>query len=152
MMVGVASGTYSSIFIASPVLTEWKEREPAYRSPPRADQGGDGLRARPSRRTTWSRSIDEVERHVPAAAAGDGSPPQPGEPHGAPAPTEAPVAVADPPVERAAPASSRPPRRPATAVAGRPEAERRADAQSRGSRKKQSRRKRKRRREAREAS
>jgi SecD/SecF fusion protein len=30
MMVGIASGTYSSIFIASPVLTHWKEREPAY--------------------------------------------------------------------------------------------------------------------------
>ncbi len=32
MMVGVASGTYSSIFIASPVLTAWKEREPQYRN------------------------------------------------------------------------------------------------------------------------
>jgi SecD/SecF fusion protein len=31
MMIGIASGTYSSIFIASPVLTAWKEREPAYR-------------------------------------------------------------------------------------------------------------------------
>jgi SecD/SecF fusion protein len=31
LLVGIASGTYSSIFIASPVLTEWKEREPAYR-------------------------------------------------------------------------------------------------------------------------
>ncbi len=31
MMVGIASGTYSSIFIAAPVLTHWKEREPAYR-------------------------------------------------------------------------------------------------------------------------
>src|SRR5204862_1713116 len=31
MMVGLASGTYSSIFIATPVLTHWKEREPAYR-------------------------------------------------------------------------------------------------------------------------
>ncbi len=31
MLVGIASGTYSSIFIASPVLTAWKEREPAYR-------------------------------------------------------------------------------------------------------------------------
>jgi SecD/SecF fusion protein len=30
LMVGVASGAYSSIFIASPVLTEWKEREPTY--------------------------------------------------------------------------------------------------------------------------
>ena len=32
MMVGIASGTYSSIFIAAPVLTAWKEREPAYRA------------------------------------------------------------------------------------------------------------------------
>jgi SecD/SecF fusion protein len=32
MMVGVASGAYSSIFIATPVLTHWKEREPAYRA------------------------------------------------------------------------------------------------------------------------
>jgi SecD/SecF fusion protein len=32
MMIGVLSGGYSSIFIASPVLTHWKEREPAYRS------------------------------------------------------------------------------------------------------------------------
>jgi SecD/SecF fusion protein len=30
LLVGVASGTYSSIFIASPVLTLWKEREPVY--------------------------------------------------------------------------------------------------------------------------
>jgi SecD/SecF fusion protein len=32
LMIGVASGAYSSIFIASPVLTHWKEREPAYRA------------------------------------------------------------------------------------------------------------------------
>ena len=32
MIIGVASGTYSSIFIASPVLTAWKEREHSYRS------------------------------------------------------------------------------------------------------------------------
>jgi SecD/SecF fusion protein len=30
LLVGIASGTYSSIFIASPVLTHWKERELAY--------------------------------------------------------------------------------------------------------------------------
>src|SRR6478672_10358604 len=30
LLVGVISGTYSSIFIASPVLTHWKEREPNY--------------------------------------------------------------------------------------------------------------------------
>jgi len=32
LMVGIASGAYSSIFIASPVLTHWKEREPGYRA------------------------------------------------------------------------------------------------------------------------
>ena len=32
MMVGVLSGTYSSIFIATPVLIAWKEREPAYQA------------------------------------------------------------------------------------------------------------------------
>jgi SecD/SecF fusion protein len=30
MLVGIVSGTYSSIFIASPVLTAWKEREPGF--------------------------------------------------------------------------------------------------------------------------
>src|SRR6478735_9152442 len=32
LLIGVASGTYSSIFIATPVLVHWKEREPAYRA------------------------------------------------------------------------------------------------------------------------
>jgi SecD/SecF fusion protein len=32
LMIGVASGAYSSIFIASPVLTHWKEREPQFRA------------------------------------------------------------------------------------------------------------------------
>jgi SecD/SecF fusion protein len=32
LLVGVASGTYSSIFIAGPVLTHWKEREPVYKA------------------------------------------------------------------------------------------------------------------------
>ena len=32
LMVGTLSGAYSSIFIASPVLTHWKEPEPVYRA------------------------------------------------------------------------------------------------------------------------
>jgi SecD/SecF fusion protein len=48
MMVGIVSGTYSSIFIASPVLTAWKERE----------QGFSRRRAR----------IAEIEGVVPAFA------------------------------------------------------------------------------------
>ena len=31
LLVGIASGAYSSVFIASPVLSLWKEREPVYR-------------------------------------------------------------------------------------------------------------------------
>jgi SecD/SecF fusion protein len=31
LLVGVASGTYSSVFIAAPVLVHWKERETVYR-------------------------------------------------------------------------------------------------------------------------
>src|SRR4029077_10565262 len=30
LLVGVISGAYSSVFIATPVLTHWKEREPVY--------------------------------------------------------------------------------------------------------------------------
>ncbi len=32
LLVGIASGTYSSVFIATPVLSHWKEREPTYRA------------------------------------------------------------------------------------------------------------------------
>jgi SecD/SecF fusion protein len=32
LLVGTLSGTYSSVFIAGPVLTHWKEREPVYRT------------------------------------------------------------------------------------------------------------------------
>ncbi|MBV9167846.1 MAG: protein translocase subunit SecD [Solirubrobacterales bacterium] len=32
LLIGIASGAYSSIFIASPVLTHWKEREAGYRT------------------------------------------------------------------------------------------------------------------------
>jgi SecD/SecF fusion protein len=32
LLVGTLSGTYSSVFIAGPVLTHWKEREPVYRA------------------------------------------------------------------------------------------------------------------------
>jgi SecD/SecF fusion protein len=32
LLVGTISGTYSSVFIAGPVLTHWKERDPVYRA------------------------------------------------------------------------------------------------------------------------
>jgi SecD/SecF fusion protein len=43
LMVGIASGAYSSIFIAAPLLTIWKEREPEYarRKEARVGKRGD---------------------------------------------------------------------------------------------------------------
>jgi SecD/SecF fusion protein len=32
LLIGTLSGTYSSVFIAGPVLTHWKEREPVYKA------------------------------------------------------------------------------------------------------------------------
>jgi SecD/SecF fusion protein len=76
MMVGVASGFYSSIFIASPVLTEWKEREPAYRNRRERIKEAMGFVPTFPEDNVVAR-IDEVERHVAApepapALAGDG--------------------------------------------------------------------------------
>ena len=46
LLIGVISGTYSSIFIASPVLTHWKERESVYmRRRRRIAEENDGHRA-----------------------------------------------------------------------------------------------------------
>jgi Protein export membrane protein len=42
LLIGVASGAYSSIFIASPVLTHWKEREPGYRARRRRIEADSG--------------------------------------------------------------------------------------------------------------
>jgi SecD/SecF fusion protein len=51
LLIGVASGAYSSIFIASPVLTHWKEREPVY------------VRRR-------QLALEDYDGHVPAYAPG----------------------------------------------------------------------------------
>jgi SecD/SecF fusion protein len=59
LMVGIASGAYSSIFIASPVLTHWKERESAYRS--RRARIVRELGAVPAYATTASGAPEEVE-------------------------------------------------------------------------------------------
>jgi SecD/SecF fusion protein len=122
MMVGVASGTYSSIFIASPVLTEWKEREPAYRSRRARIKEAMGFVPTFPEDNVVAR-IDEVERHTAAEPVGDGTSAAvapPTQPETAPA--TAPVAVADPPVERATPPTPSP-EETGDGVAGRPEAD-----------------------------
>jgi SecD/SecF fusion protein len=55
LIVGVISGAYSSIFIAAPLLTMWKEREPEYaRRKHLAAQDGDGPDGgTPARRRPW---------------------------------------------------------------------------------------------------
>jgi len=138
MMVGVASGTYSSIFIASPVLTEWKEREPAYRSRRARIKEAMGFVPTFPEDNVVAR-IDEAERHAPAAKGDGAGEPTPAAPVAAP--ERAPVAVADPPVERAA-APEPTPEEAGDGAGGRPEtgAER---SRPKSSRKKQSRRRRK---------
>jgi SecD/SecF fusion protein len=59
LMVGIASGAYSSIFIASPVLTHWKEREPGYRS--RRSRIVRELGAVPAYATTTTGAPEDVE-------------------------------------------------------------------------------------------
>lgn len=63
LTIGIASGAYSSIFIASPVLTHWKEREAGYRAR-RARIIGE-LGAVPAYATTAAGRPDEVEPDQP---------------------------------------------------------------------------------------
>jgi SecD/SecF fusion protein len=81
LLVGVASGAYSSIFIASPVLTHWKEREATYRHrrsriladrgfvAPYAEAGADiePARGAPSRLRRPGRLTDDDPSSVSAA-------------------------------------------------------------------------------------
>ena len=56
LIVGVISGAYSSIFIAAPLLTTWKEREPEYarRKQVAEQEGGEPDGGMPARRRPWS--------------------------------------------------------------------------------------------------
>ena len=91
LLVGVASGAYSSIFIAAPVLTLWKEREPVYVRrrrmllddndgvvPPFASGVlGDGDGAEPAdavARRTRRRPAAVAAAPRPATATGNGAP------------------------------------------------------------------------------
>jgi len=118
LLVGILSGTYSSIFIAAPVLTEWKERDPAFRQRRRRIEadlgyvpayapipGAPGEEAEPAPRRARRAAEPEVEREpepvAPVATMelepdGDGVPPDGGDgANGAPqvAGTEEPAPV-----------------------------------------------------------
>lgn len=71
LFVGIAAGTYSSIFIATPLLAQLKEREPAYRQLARrvaARQGG-ARKAAPA-----ARSDEPVVAVEPGDEPADGAP------------------------------------------------------------------------------
>jgi SecD/SecF fusion protein len=124
MMVGVLSGGYSSIFIASPVLTHWKEREPAYRSRRARIMEAMGRVPTFPEENVVARVEDEAQ---PAPAVAAAAAPTPGPRGVSPAapPAVPPPAVdggeddadgrdgsgdGEPPVEAATPAASRPSR------------------------------------------
>jgi len=99
LLVGILSGTYSSIFIAAPVLTEWKERDPAFRQRRRRIEadlgyvpayapipGAVGEEAEPAPRRARRAAEPEVEPEPAAPVAtmelepgGDGVPPEGGD-------------------------------------------------------------------------
>jgi len=74
MLVGVVTGAYSSIFVATPILVVLKEREPKYqqlRARLESRQGDRRLRAVP---TPVRETAEEEPEAAPAAvAAGGGS-------------------------------------------------------------------------------
>jgi SecD/SecF fusion protein len=118
LLVGVASGAYSSIFIATPVLVEWKEREqvymrrrrvvmeqfggmvPAFATGALAAEPAEAARqpatARPSRAARARRAAGRAAGTTPRPAAPPPPPPAP-----PPAPTPAPPPAEPPPVESA---------------------------------------------------
>jgi SecD/SecF fusion protein len=114
LLVGVMSGAYSSIFIATPVLVEWKERERAYMRrrrlvmeenggivPPFASEtiGGDGeepATGTPRDRRTARRAARRPAQR-PAAPPAAAPPPQPeAEPEPEPGPSPAPEPEREP--------------------------------------------------------
>jgi SecD/SecF fusion protein len=83
MMVGIASGTYSSIFIASPVLTAWKEQEPE-------------LRARRERIAAASGAVPAFVEELPVAKLDGGEEGEEIVDGDGAAPQEQPAAVSEP--------------------------------------------------------
>jgi|SRR5262245_4557412 len=80
LFIGIAVGTYSSIFIATPLLADLKEREPQYQQLARRVAARQGAAARAAKGTAAARS-----EQAPAAAA----PPPPTEEEITPTPVGA---------------------------------------------------------------
>jgi SecD/SecF fusion protein len=141
LLIGVLSGAYSSIFIATPVLTEWKEREPIYMRRRRvvmeehaglvpafatgvlgAEPEPEPATAAPARAPRERRAARRAGRRA-VGAREPGRAPAPQRPPTGPPPERAPAeppperAPAEPPPERA-PAEPPPERAPVEPLAG----------------------------------
>ena len=121
LLVGIVSGAYSSIFIASPVLSEWKEREPVYRRRRKmvmeehggmvpafatgaiADQEPDGAAPAPTRKRPTRRQRARRAGGGPVTATAPPKPPEVAKPE----PPE--VAKPEPPAPPPAPEPPKPP-------------------------------------------
>ena len=78
LLVGIASGTYSSIFIATPVLAHWKEREPVYRARRAARSAASSAAScRRTRSPTGGEPVDVAPKDARRAAAGVTAPAEP---------------------------------------------------------------------------
>ena len=72
LLVGIASGAYSSIFIAAPLLTMWKEREPDYARRRESEVVEAGVGALVAEEEVGEAEVEEVEAEpelVPATSA-----------------------------------------------------------------------------------
>jgi SecD/SecF fusion protein len=77
LIIGVTSGAYSSIFIAAPLLTIWKEREPEYRRRKQAagtDGSGDGKAVLALRQSEKALAAEPTPELVDALTASPSEP------------------------------------------------------------------------------
>jgi preprotein translocase subunit SecF len=83
LLVGIAAGTYSSIFIATPLLVDLREREPEIKAQAERVRRRRIEEAQREQRVSVSVGADVPEAPPPEAAAGDGSAPSDALPAGA---------------------------------------------------------------------
>ncbi|MFM9045819.1 MAG: protein translocase subunit SecF, partial [Solirubrobacterales bacterium] len=74
ILVGIISGTYSSLFIASPVLALWKDREPLYERRRRQQIETQGYVPAFATELEVAKSEDEDEEEAPASSGSAGQP------------------------------------------------------------------------------
>jgi preprotein translocase subunit SecF len=70
LFIGIAVGTYSSIFIAAPILARWKEREPEWeRQRRRASKGTEGAKGSKSPKSVAEPEVPEAPAVAPASSS-----------------------------------------------------------------------------------